>query len=71
MRIAWILLENILILPERRGEYWEMHHGPDRAKAARCGIDGMKSDVLKLQREISAWQEEVQQRSTPTVDRHV
>ena len=65
LRAAWILLEHILIFPDRRGEYWEMHHRPDRVKAARCGIDGMKSDVLKLQREIRAWQEEVDQRSIP------
>ena len=70
MNVAWILLEHILIFPGRRGEYWDMHHRPDRVKAARCGIDGMKSDVSKLQKEIRAWQEEFDQRSMPTTDQH-
>ncbi|MCV6575193.1 MAG: hypothetical protein OIF58_05610, partial [Cohaesibacter sp.] len=50
--------------------YWEMRHAPNRVKAARCGIDGMKLDVLKLQREIRAWQEETGQHSMPTVDQN-
>ena len=70
MRAAWILLEHILIFPGRRGEYREMHHRPDRAKAARRGIDGMKSDVLKLQKDIRAWQEEFDQRFMPTIDQN-
>ena len=68
MKAAWILLEYILIFPDRRAPYWEMRHAPNRVKAARCGIDGMKLDVLKLQREIRAWQEETGQPSLPTVD---
>ena len=47
-----------------------MHHRPDRVKAARCGVDGVKSDVLKLQKEIRAWQEEFDQRSMPTTDQY-
>ena len=42
MKAAWILLEYILIFPDRRAPYWEMRHAPNRVKAARCGIDGMK-----------------------------
>ena len=68
MNVAWILLEHILIFPGRRGEYWQMHHRPDRVKAARCGIDGMKSDVLKLQKEIRARQEEFDH--GPTTDQY-
>ena len=49
MKAAWILLEYILIFPDRRAPDWEMRHAPNRVKAARCGIDGMKLDVLKLQ----------------------
>ena len=70
MKAAWILLEYILIFPDRRAPYWEMRHAPNRVKAARCGIDGMKLDVLKLQREIRAWQEETGQPSMPTVDQN-
>ena len=63
MNVALNLLEHILIFPGRRGEYWDMHHRPDRVKATRCGIDGM-------QKEIRAWQEEFDQRSMPTTDQH-
>ena len=70
MKAAWILLEYILIFPDRRAPYWEMRHAPNRVKAARCGIDGMKLDVLKLQGEIRAWQEETGQPSMPTVDQN-
>ena len=70
MNVAWNLLEHILVFPGRRGEYWEMHHRPDRVKATRCGVDGLRSDVLKLQKEIRAWQEEFDQRSMPTIDQH-
>ena len=70
MNVAWNLLEHILVFPARRGEYWEMHHRPDRVKATRCGVDGLRSDVLKLQKEIRAWQEEFDQRSMPTIDQH-
>ena len=70
MKAAWILLEYILIFPDRRAPDWEMRHAPNRVKAARCGIDGMKLDVLKLQREIRAWQEETSHPSMPTVDQN-
>ena len=48
-----------------------MHHGPDRVKAARCGIDGMTSDVLKLQREIALGKKKRSNDLRPRIDKYV